>query len=81
MSPNPRIIGTLADETGCIAAGKLVWSDHAWQVLFNRTPEEMTLMTAEEIRLFESRVMFMRLHLVFGWCQSVGRLAVMDVCE
>jgi len=24
----------MADETGCIAAGKLVWSEHAWVQLF-----------------------------------------------
>jgi len=27
---NPRIMGTLADETGSIAPGKLIWSDKAW---------------------------------------------------
>lgn len=31
---NSRIIGTLADETGCIEAGKLIWSDYAWKQLF-----------------------------------------------
>lgn len=79
MSPNPRIVGMLADETGCIAAGKLFWSDQAWQDLFDRTPQEITLMTPEHIRLFESRIMFMRMHLLFGWCESVGRLAIMGV--
>lgn len=31
---NPRIMGTLADETGCVVQGKLVWSDEAWSELF-----------------------------------------------
>ncbi|KAL0778022.1 hypothetical protein CaCOL14_005675 [Colletotrichum acutatum] len=31
---NPRIMGILADETGCVAQGKLVWSDQAWSELF-----------------------------------------------
>ncbi|KAK3988309.1 hypothetical protein QBC44DRAFT_382419 [Cladorrhinum sp. PSN332] len=31
---NSRIIGPLADETGCVAAGKLIWSDRAWTELF-----------------------------------------------
>jgi hypothetical protein len=36
---NPRIIGPLADETGCIAAGKLIWSDRAWtELLFGSVP-------------------------------------------
>ncbi|KAK3684730.1 hypothetical protein B0T22DRAFT_196272 [Podospora appendiculata] len=34
LSLNPRIIGSLADETGSIAAGKLIWSDEAWSELF-----------------------------------------------
>lgn len=31
---NPRVMGVLADETGCIAQGKLVWSEQAWSELF-----------------------------------------------
>ncbi|KAK0719704.1 hypothetical protein B0H67DRAFT_643026 [Lasiosphaeris hirsuta] len=31
---NPRIIGSLADETGTVALGKLIWSDRAWTELF-----------------------------------------------
>ncbi|KAJ0162411.1 hypothetical protein CTA2_4611 [Colletotrichum tanaceti] len=31
---NPGIMGTLADETGCVVQGKLVWSDAAWSELF-----------------------------------------------
>ncbi|KAF9882057.1 hypothetical protein CkaCkLH20_00093 [Colletotrichum karsti] len=31
---NPRVMGVLVDETGCIAQGKLVWSEQAWGELF-----------------------------------------------
>ncbi|KAF6826749.1 nucleic acid-binding protein [Colletotrichum plurivorum] len=31
---NPRVMGVLADETGCIAQGKLVWSEQACSELF-----------------------------------------------
>lgn len=31
---NPCTVGLLADETGCIAAGKIVWSDEALAQLF-----------------------------------------------
>ncbi|KAK1983259.1 hypothetical protein LZ30DRAFT_748764 [Colletotrichum cereale] len=31
---NARVMGTLADETGCITQGKLVWSEQAWGELF-----------------------------------------------
>jgi hypothetical protein len=31
---NPRIIGTLVDESGSMSSGKLVWKDSAWTQLF-----------------------------------------------
>ncbi|KAL2020908.1 hypothetical protein VTK56DRAFT_7795 [Thermocarpiscus australiensis] len=35
LSLNPRIVGHLMDETGSVAAGKLIWSDRAWiELLF-----------------------------------------------
>ncbi|GKT50363.1 uncharacterized protein ColSpa_10544 [Colletotrichum spaethianum] len=46
-------MGTLADETGCITQGKLVWTDQAWSELFfpanesNGTPSPL-LETADE---------------------------------
>lgn len=76
---NPRIIGTLLDETGCIAPGKLLWSERAWKQLLGRTAKEVTEMTNEDIRWLEQRMMFMRMHLVFGWEESVGRLAVLGM--
>jgi hypothetical protein len=36
-------------------------------------------MSGEEIRWFEQRVLFMRLHLVVGWEGNLGRLAVLGV--
>ncbi|KAK2065202.1 hypothetical protein LY76DRAFT_672707 [Colletotrichum caudatum] len=48
---NARVMGTLADETGCIAQGKLVWSDQAWGELFfpaiEPTPLNLLLETAD----------------------------------
>ncbi|KAK4645496.1 hypothetical protein QC761_201950 [Podospora bellae-mahoneyi] len=44
LSLNPKIIGSLTDETGSVAAGKLIWSDRAWtELLFgnnNTAPAE-----------------------------------------
>ncbi|KAK0659734.1 hypothetical protein QBC41DRAFT_384230 [Cercophora samala] len=38
LSLNPKIIGPLTDETGSVAAGKLIWSDRAWtELLFGNT--------------------------------------------
>jgi hypothetical protein len=76
---NPKIIGQLLDETGAIAPGKLLWSERAWEKFFGRTLKEICVMTPEQIRLFEQRVLFMRMHLCFGWEESVGRLAVLGV--
>ncbi|KAE9375339.1 hypothetical protein N431DRAFT_542887 [Stipitochalara longipes BDJ] len=79
LALNPRIVGLLADETGCIATGKLVWSPRAWEKLFGRTVDEISAMTSDQIRLFEQRVLLMRLHLVVGWEVGLGRLAVLGV--
>lgn len=79
MYLNPKVIGTLVDETGCIEPGKLLWSPRAWEILFNRSVKQVTEMTLEEHKLFEQRVMFMRMHLVFGWETNVGKLAILGV--
>ncbi|TVY82070.1 Meiosis-specific with OB domain-containing protein [Lachnellula suecica] len=76
---NPKILGTLLDETGAVAPGKLLWSERAWEALFGRSIKEVCVMSAEEVRLFEQRVIFMRMHLCFGWEERVGRLAVLGV--
>ena len=41
--------------------------------------KEVSEMSGEQIRLFEQRVLFMRLHLVVGWERGLGRLAVLGV--
>lgn len=79
LSLNPKIIGTVVDETGCIAKGKLLWSDAAWEELLGRSVKEVTEMATEEIRWLEQRIVFTRMHLLFGWAESVGRLAVLRV--
>lgn len=76
---NPKIIGTLVDETGCIAPGKLLWSERAWEQLLGRSKAEMCEMKGEEIRWLEQRMAFMRMHLVVGWEEGVGRLAVLGM--
>lgn len=81
MHLNPKSVGLLLDETGCIAAGKLLWSPRAWEIFFDRSIKEVTEMTLDEVKWFEQRVLFMRLHLVFGWETGVGRLAVLGVMQ
>jgi hypothetical protein len=43
--------------------------------------ENISAMTGEHIRLFEQRVLFMRVHLVVGWDGEggLGRLCVLGV--
>ncbi|KAH6712968.1 hypothetical protein BKA61DRAFT_66343 [Leptodontidium sp. MPI-SDFR-AT-0119] len=79
LSLNPRIIGTLLDETGSISPGKLLWSPRAWTQLFGRGVEEIARMTDEEVRVFEQRALWLRCHLVVGWSGDVGRLGVLGV--
>jgi len=37
------------------------------------------MMTTNEIRLLEQRMMYMRVHLVVGWEESIGKLAVLGM--
>jgi hypothetical protein len=76
---NSKIIGTLLDETGSIAAGQLVWSERAWGQLLGRSAQELTEMSKEEVKLLEQRMLFLRMHLVFGWDESLERLAILGV--
>jgi len=57
----------------------LLWSERAWEQLLGRSVKEFTEMTAEERRLLEQRMLFMRMHLVFGWEESVGKLAILVI--
>ncbi|XMA07561.1 hypothetical protein WAI453_000352 [Rhynchosporium graminicola] len=79
LSINPRIIGTLIDETGALSPSKLLWSIRAWEQLFGRSVDEIAGMTVEEVKLFEQRVLWMRCHLVVGWSGEVERLGVLGV--
>jgi hypothetical protein len=76
---NPTIIGTLLDESGCIGAGKLLWSASAWEELFGRSVLQFISLESREMRLLEQRISGMRITLFVGWKEEVGRLAVLAV--
>ena len=76
---NPRLVGTLIDETGSIAPGKLVWSPDAWEQLLGRTVEELVAASAQVLGYLEHRLLFLRVTLMFGWSEEVGKLAVLGV--
>ncbi|QSZ32954.1 hypothetical protein DSL72_002537 [Monilinia vaccinii-corymbosi] len=72
LSLNPKIIGTLVDETGCIAVGKLVWSEDAWEELLGRSVDDVCRMGSDEVRFLECRMVGLRLSLCFGWVGEDG---------
>lgn len=79
LSLNPKVIGTLADETGCIGPGKLIWHSDAWKDIFDKTPKEMAKLTVEDAKMIEQRLVFRRIHLCFGWAEVVGRLCILGM--
>jgi hypothetical protein len=69
----------ILDETGCVAPGKLLWSARAWEQLLGRPVAELAAMSIEDIRWLEQRLSFLRMHMVFGWDENIGRLAVLGM--
>lgn len=79
---NPRIIGTLIDETGSIDAGSVIWSDEAWcKLLHGYTAEKLVGARDEELRRVEEAMMWKRISILFGWSSSVGRLVGLRAWE
>ncbi|KAI5200757.1 hypothetical protein E4T39_05605 [Aureobasidium subglaciale] len=54
---NPRLIGKLVDESGCIDTGKLVLSDHAWTRFLGRKAEDLIHSSASELKSVERRML------------------------
>ncbi|KAK7516418.1 hypothetical protein IWZ03DRAFT_400023 [Phyllosticta citriasiana] len=52
---NPRILGAILDETGCVASGKLIWRDEAWTQLFGLCAGELARLDRETLRALEAR--------------------------
>lgn len=78
---NPKIMGSLVDETGCLGAGTLLWRRGAWEQLLGRSVEKLADMGDGEMKALEQRLLFMRFTLVFGWAEEVARVAVLAVLE
>jgi hypothetical protein len=80
---NPRLVGSLIDETGVLATGSLIWSDDAWTQLLGRTAEELCAAEAETLRYLEERMRWLRVTLLMGWGgddeRTGGRLCVLSV--
>lgn len=72
-------MGLLIDETGAITCGKLVWSDDAWGQLLGRTAEELAGSNLTLLKYLENRLLFLKLAVMFGWSEDVGKLCVLRV--
>jgi hypothetical protein len=83
LRPNPKLVGTLIDETGSIACGKLVWSEKALEQLLGRNAVKLSASSSELLRYLERRIMGLRITLVVGWrgdeTAMGGRLGVLSV--
>jgi len=83
LRPNPRLVGSLIDETGVLATGSLIWSDDAWTQLLGRTAEELCAAEVETLRYLEERMRWLRVTLLMGWGgddeRTGGRLCVLSV--
>ncbi|KAF2199677.1 hypothetical protein GQ43DRAFT_375678 [Delitschia confertaspora ATCC 74209] len=72
---NPRVLGTVIDETGKIATGKLILSPTAWEQLLGHTTEELMSCDNETLQYLEQRLFFLRVSMGFGWCIEGSELA------
>ena len=74
-------VGLLIDETGAITSGKLIWSDEAWEQLLGRNAEELAAATGnvELLKYLENRLLFLKLAVMFGWSEEVGKIVVLRI--
>ncbi|TID19035.1 hypothetical protein E6O75_ATG06156 [Venturia nashicola] len=82
---NPKVLGTVCDETGASAGGKRIMSSEAWEGLLGRTKEELVVAGMEVLEYLEMRLLFLRVTLRFAWAAEegeggMGRLCIWDVC-
>lgn len=92
---NPRVIGSMIDESGMIAGRKLVWHDDAWTQLFfgnmvnevddqevnlvEQSWEDLTVLDTDYIREIEEQLLYSRVTLTFGWSSKLERICILGV--
>ena len=69
---NPKVLGTIVDETGCVANGKLILSTKAWDQLLGRSAEILASCRIEALKYLEQRLLFTRVTLRFAWAVEDG---------
>lgn len=68
----------LVDETGCIGAGNLVFSDDAWKQLLGCEVNEV-IKSGTEVKSLERQLLFKRIVIMFYWSEEVGKISVVEV--
>ncbi|KAF8460287.1 hypothetical protein BDZ91DRAFT_851657 [Kalaharituber pfeilii] len=76
---NPRILGTITDETGCVNGSSLVVSDRAWHSLLGQDNEPIQRIDQKTLQDIEQRMHLTRVTLAFGWSPGLERLAIWDI--
>ena len=67
------------DESGAITNGKLIWSDDAWEQLLGRNAEGLAGSNMTLLKYLEHRLLFLKLAVMFGWSEDVGKLCILKV--
>jgi hypothetical protein len=69
---NPRLLGPVADETGCSSTGKMLLSETAWEELLGRNKDGLAGSSVEVLKYLEQRLLFLRVTLRFAWAAEEG---------
>ena len=67
------------DESGAITSGKLIWSDEAWEQLLGRDAKGLADSSVKLLKYLENRLLFLKLAVMFGWSEDVGKLCILRV--
>ena len=67
------------DESGAITSGKLIWSNEAWEQLLGRNAKGLADSSVKLLKYLENRLLFLKLAVMFGWSEDVGKLCILRV--
>ncbi len=56
-----------------------MWSDDAWEQLLGRNAEELADSSLTLLKYLENRLLFLKLAVMFGWSEDVGKLCILRV--
>ena len=77
---NPKVLGTVIDETGSIPSGKLILSADAWTDFLGRSEEQLSDLSLDGLKYLERRMSGLRVSLAFGWAGGEGSKVAERLC-